>query len=56
MVEHIPFAYEVYKKDISRSGGPLNDAAKKAKPRNVDPAEFKRTFCVPITVDYVGVW
>ncbi|CAE6377862.1 unnamed protein product [Rhizoctonia solani] len=55
-VEHIPFAYEVYKKDISRSGAPLNDAAKKPKPRNVDPAEFKRTFCVPITVDYVGVW
>ncbi|ELU37461.1 CVNH domain-containing protein [Rhizoctonia solani AG-1 IA] len=28
----------------------------KASARKVDPAEFKRTFCIPITVDYVGVW
>ncbi|CAE6355451.1 unnamed protein product [Rhizoctonia solani] len=58
-VEHIPFAYEVYKNDNSRSGAPISAALgtmTKAKPRNVDPTEFKRTFCVPVTVDYVGVW
>ncbi|KAF8671510.1 hypothetical protein RHS04_08292 [Rhizoctonia solani] len=58
-LEHIPFAYEVYKNGKSHTNTPANTAfstTTKASARKVDPAEFKRTFCIPITVDYVGVW
>ncbi|CAE6519214.1 unnamed protein product [Rhizoctonia solani] len=58
--EHIPFAYEVYKHANDRMDAPSSSAnpasANKANAKNVDPEEFKRTFCIPITVDYVGVW
>ncbi|KAL5633765.1 hypothetical protein ACGC1H_005833 [Rhizoctonia solani] len=58
--EHIPFAYEVYKNAndsmVASSSGSTYASTNKAKAKNVDPEEFKRTFCIPIMVDYVGVW
>ncbi|CUA73009.1 putative protein YEL023C [Saccharomyces cerevisiae S288c] [Rhizoctonia solani] len=57
--EHIPFAYEVYKNANDRMdapSGPTSASANPTKAKNVDPEEFKRTFCVPIMIDYVGVW
>ncbi|KDN34066.1 hypothetical protein RSAG8_12854, partial [Rhizoctonia solani AG-8 WAC10335] len=55
-----PFAYEVYKNANDHMDAPLasvtSTSADKAKAKNVDPDDFKRTFCVPITIDYVGVW
>ncbi|CAE6355426.1 unnamed protein product [Rhizoctonia solani] len=59
-IEHIPFAYEVYKYANDRSNDTSSTSTsvpvENVKAKNVDPEEFKRTFCIPITVDYVGVW
>ncbi|KAG9118864.1 hypothetical protein FRC07_006412 [Ceratobasidium sp. 392] len=61
LAEHIPFAYEVYKnaKDINSSdqnSGAASPAASGTRPTEVDPEEFKRTFCIPVKIDFVGVW
>ncbi|KAG9096914.1 hypothetical protein FS749_007497 [Ceratobasidium sp. UAMH 11750] len=59
--EHIPFAYEVYKnaKDINdpnKDSSNNNPTATGSRPQEVDPEEFKRTFCIPVKIDFVGVW
>ncbi|KAJ1305588.1 hypothetical protein OPQ81_000585 [Rhizoctonia solani] len=58
--EHIPFAYEVYKHANDRMDATSPTAtsapAESVKAKNVNPEDFKRTFCVPIMVDFVGVW
>ncbi|KAG8705561.1 hypothetical protein FRC08_001611 [Ceratobasidium sp. 394] len=61
VIEHIPFAYEVYKnaKDINdpnKDSGTNNPTATGSRPQEVDPEEFKRTFCIPVKIDFVGVW
>ncbi|CAE6500180.1 unnamed protein product [Rhizoctonia solani] len=58
--EHIPFAYEIYKNANDHIDASPCDTStafgNKARARNVNPEDFKRTFCIPIMVDYVGVW
>ncbi|KAG9105110.1 hypothetical protein FRC07_009610, partial [Ceratobasidium sp. 392] len=72
-VEHVPFAYEVYKnsrdytadpapKDkqgeviiLGKSGG-VSYPTIGSRPQDVSPADFKRAFCSPVVVDFVGVW
>ncbi|KAG8748844.1 hypothetical protein FRC11_011831, partial [Ceratobasidium sp. 423] len=58
--EHIPFAYQVYKhaNDKMDATSPSSTSAPRenVKAKNVDPEEFKRTFCVPVMIDFVGVW
>ncbi|KAF8600985.1 hypothetical protein BDV93DRAFT_608367 [Ceratobasidium sp. AG-I] len=74
-IEHIPFAYEVYKHaadyhtkppppDTSALGfgkveyGEVTapDPTTGSRPQDVNPEEFKRTFCTPLIIDFVGVW
>lgn len=59
-VEHVPFAYEVYKhaKDDrqEREDEDTEATMEALHPKDVDHRAFKRTFCVPITIDFVGVW
>ncbi|KAG8684382.1 hypothetical protein FRC11_012185 [Ceratobasidium sp. 423] len=58
--EHIPFAYQVYKNanDKMDAASPSTTSApcENVKAKNVNPEEFKRTFCVPVMIDFVGVW
>ncbi|QRV78690.1 choline transport protein [Ceratobasidium sp. AG-Ba] len=60
-IEQVPFAYEVYKnaKDVNsvdQKSATTNPAAAGTRPEEVDPEEFKRTFCIPVKIDFVGVW
>lgn len=59
-LEHVPFAYEVYKhaKDDrqEREDEDTEATMEALHPKDVDHRAFKRTFCVPITIDFVGVW
>ncbi|CAE6415671.1 unnamed protein product [Rhizoctonia solani] len=58
--EHVAFAYEVYKNANDRidacSPGSASACAESVKAKNVNPDDFKRTFCVPVMIDFVGVW
>ncbi|KAG8703418.1 hypothetical protein FRC08_002852 [Ceratobasidium sp. 394] len=72
-LEHVPFAYEVYKNSqdyttlpppvdkqgvveiLPPSGGILFPTTG-SRPQDVSPADFKRSFCTPIVIDFVGVW
>ncbi|KAB5588332.1 hypothetical protein CTheo_8227 [Ceratobasidium theobromae] len=58
-LEHVPFAYEVYKNAYDgsdTSATTTTSTAESMKPKDVDPEDFKRTFCIPIIIDFVGVW
>ncbi|KAF8600606.1 hypothetical protein BDV93DRAFT_608607 [Ceratobasidium sp. AG-I] len=60
-LEHAPFAYQIYEssteeKKVSTTPNPLAYDKKSALPQNVDPDDFKRTFCIPIKIAFLGVW
>ncbi|QRV98490.1 choline transport protein [Ceratobasidium sp. AG-Ba] len=82
-IEHVPFAYEVYKnasdakppppeKDCPRGATPARSSSldsqieqpvgallrckKGTKARHVNPEDFKKTFCISVAIDFVGVW
>jgi hypothetical protein len=58
-LEHVSFAYEVYKNAQDGAGATTATAtgnSEQIKAKDVDPEEFKRTFCIPVMVDFVGVW
>ncbi|QRW07899.1 choline transport protein [Ceratobasidium sp. AG-Ba] len=61
-VEHIPFAYEAYKLGQDKTN-PNNEPsyitpiADGAKDGEFNPgASFRRAFCIPVKIDFVGVW
>lgn len=58
-IENIPFAYQVYEASTEDQLIPSpNDMSEKksTRPENVNPEDFKRTFCIPIKINFVGVW
>ncbi|KAG9121563.1 hypothetical protein FRC07_002425 [Ceratobasidium sp. 392] len=70
-VEHVPFAYEIYKNSrdytadpppedkvitLGKDAGGVSYPTTGSRPQDVSPADFKRTFCSPVVVDFVGVW
>lgn len=61
-VEHIPFAYQLYANGLNKK---KSDQATETlgaletgdpDPRNLNPEDYKQTFCIPIKIDFVGVW
>ncbi|KAF8595457.1 hypothetical protein BDV93DRAFT_548796 [Ceratobasidium sp. AG-I] len=71
-IEHIPFAYQLYANDKTRKdtdevpklfGALETDNANTPKPNPplpnpspLNPEDYKRTFCIPVQIDFVGVW
>ncbi|KAG8683993.1 hypothetical protein FRC09_015677, partial [Ceratobasidium sp. 395] len=69
---NVPFAYQIYEastegedesgtsikgKKKSTSTSSVSKVVKKSsRPENVDPADFKRAFCIPIEIHFLGVW
>ncbi|KAF8600978.1 hypothetical protein BDV93DRAFT_558859 [Ceratobasidium sp. AG-I] len=61
-VEHVPFAYQVYAKAKDYNYESCGASKVNNSKRNrcyaweVDPDDFKKTFCTSVKVDFVGVW
>lgn len=58
-IENAPFAYQVYEASTEgQSNTSTDDVSEKksALPENVNPEDFKRTFCIPVKINFVGVW
>ncbi|QRW26127.1 hypothetical protein RhiXN_11204 [Rhizoctonia solani] len=66
-LEQVPFAYQVYSEsEVDIESGDASKSTTKAKaessdeysdsPKDVDPRAFKRTYCIPVTITFLGVW
>ncbi|KAF8594721.1 hypothetical protein BDV93DRAFT_611738 [Ceratobasidium sp. AG-I] len=65
-IEHIPFAYQLYANSKEKGqGGEVTDKAQEilgaletGKPdtETLNPEDYKQTFCIPLEIDFVGVW
>ncbi|KAG9087763.1 hypothetical protein FRC06_002373, partial [Ceratobasidium sp. 370] len=82
-IEHVPFAYEVYKNandakptcsektlhtddstmtsqtpppQVEEPAGALLSWNNGTQAKNVNPEDFKQTFCISVAIDFVGVW
>ncbi|CAE6480640.1 unnamed protein product [Rhizoctonia solani] len=57
-LEQVSFAYQVYAEskftgEEPGSSGPVEFTA---SPKDIHPGAFKRAFCIPITITFLGVW
>ncbi|KAG8776749.1 hypothetical protein FRC12_000709 [Ceratobasidium sp. 428] len=81
-IEHVPFAYEVYKNanddpkasnesthaddstltsqlpasKLFEPAGALLSSHGGTAAKNIEPEDFKQTFCISVAIDFVGVW
>ena len=69
--EHVPYAYELYEKSKAKAKAQVDaqvqvepagkgygalSKSRKGEKLNVTPENYKATFCIPVTIDFVGVW